>query len=171
MENLYYSIIVSAIIVEYLLSSVGSFLDLRNITPEIPKDFQDAYDEEKYSKSQEYLKARTKFSLFSSTFSLILIMVVIHTGIFGNLNEFVNAQTDHYILQGLLFIAIIYFFQDIISLPFSIYSTFVIEERFGFNKTSTGLFISDKIKGYALFIVLGSIIISPILYLFYEYLI
>jgi STE24 endopeptidase len=72
-------------------------------------------------------------------------------------------------LQGLLFIAIIYFFQDIISLPFSIYSTFVIEERFGFNKTSTGLFISDKIKGYALFIVLGTIIISPILYLFNEY--
>ena len=169
MENLYYTIIVSAIIIEYLLSSVGSFLDLRNITPEIPKDFQDAYDEEKYSKSQEYLKARTKFSLFSSTFSLILIMVVIHTGIFGNLNDFVNAQTDHYMLQGLLFIAIIYFFQDIISLPFSIYSTFVIEERFGFNKTSTGLFISDKIKGYALFIVLGSIIISPILYLFNEY--
>ncbi len=66
MENLYYTIIVSAIIVEYLLSSVGSFLDLRNISHEIPKDFQDAYDEEKYSKSQEYLKARTKFSLFSS---------------------------------------------------------------------------------------------------------
>ena len=109
MENLYYTIIIFAIIIEYLLSSVGSFLDLRNITPEIPKDFQDAYDEDKYSKSQEYLKARTKFSLFSSTFSLILIMVVIHTGIFGNLNEFVNAQTDQYILQGLLFIAIIYF--------------------------------------------------------------
>ena len=96
-------------------------------------------------------------------------MVVIHTGIFGSINVFVNTITDHYMLQGLLFIAIIYFFQDIISLPFSIYSTFVIEERFGFNKTSTGLFISDKIKGYALFIVLGTIIISPILYLFNEY--
>ena len=108
MENLYYTIIFSAIIAEYLLSSVGSFLDLRNITPEIPKDFQDAYDKDKYSKSQEYLKARTKFSLFSSTFSLILIMVVIHTGIFGNLNEFVNAQTDHFILQGLLFLSLIH---------------------------------------------------------------
>ena len=169
MENLYYIIIVSAIIIEYILSSVGSILDLLNITLEIPKDFQDAYDKNKYSKSQEYLKEKTKFSLFSSTFSLILIMVVIHTGIFGNLNDFVNSQTDNYIFQGLLFIAIIYFFQDIISLPFSIYSTFIIEERFGFNKTSTGLFISDKIKGYALFIVIGLIIISPIFYLFHEY--
>tara|TARA_A100001015_G_scaffold48270_1_gene53321 strand:- start:493 stop:1731 length:1239 start_codon:yes stop_codon:yes gene_type:complete len=169
MENLYYTIIVSAIIIEYLLSSTGSILDLRNITPEIPKDFQAAYDKDKYSKSQDYLTARTRFSLLSSTFNLILIMVVIHTGIFGGLNEFVNAQTDDYILRGLLFIAIIYFLQDMISLPFSIYSTFVIEERFGFNKTSAGLFIADKLKGYGLFVILGSIIVSPILYLFHSY--
>jgi STE24 endopeptidase len=94
---------------------------------------------------------------------------VIHLGIFGVLNEFVNLQTNHFILQGLLFISIIYIFQDIISLPFSLYSTFVIEEKFGFNKTTVGLFISDKIKGYAIFIVMGSIIITPILYLFHEY--
>ena len=169
MENFYYLIIVSAIILEYLLSSIGSILDIRSITPEIPKDFQVAYDKEKYAKSQEYLKARTKFGLISSTFSLILIMIVIHTGIFGHLNDFVNAQTDHYLFRGLLFIAIIYFFQDIISIPFSIYSTFVIEQKFGFNKTTIGLFISDKFKGYAIFIVLGSIIIAPILFLFHSY--
>jgi len=169
MENFYYLIIVSSIILEYLLSSIGSILDIRSITPEIPKDFQVAYDKEKYAKSQEYLKARTKFGLISSTFSLILIMIVIHTGIFGHLNDFVNAQTDHYLFRGLLFIAIIYFFQDIISIPFSIYSTFVIEQKFGFNKTTIGLFISDKFKGYAIFIVLGSIIIAPILFLFHSY--
>ena len=169
MENFYYLIIVSAIILEYLLSSIGSILDIRSITPEIPKDFQVAYDKEKYAKSQEYLKNRTKFSLISSTFSLILIMIVIHTGIFGHLNDFVNAQTDHYLFRGLLFIAVIYFFQDIISIPFSIYSTFVIEQKFGFNKTTLGLFISDKFKGYAIFIVLGSIIIAPILFLFHSY--
>ena len=169
MENFYYLIIVSAIILEYLLSSIGSILDIRSITPEIPKDFQVAYDKEKYAKSQEYLKARTKFGLISSTFSLILIMIVIHTGIFGHLNDFVNAQTDYYLFRGLLFIAIIYFFQDIISIPFSIYSTFVIEQKFGFNKTTIGLFISDKFKGYAIFIVLGSIIIAPILFLFHSY--
>ena len=169
MENFYYLIIVSAIILEYLLSSIGSILDIRSITPEIPKDFQVAYDKEKYAKSQEYLKARTKFGLISSTFSLILIMIVIHTGIFGHLNDFVNAQTDHYLFRGLLFIAIIYFFPDIISIPFSIYSTFVIEQKFGFNKTTIVLFISDKFKGYAIFIVLGSIIIAPILFLFHSY--
>ena len=154
---------------EYVISSVSSFLDLGNINPDIPDHFKKAYDKKKYAKSQEYLKTKTKFILVSSTFSIVLIFLVIHLGIFGVLNEFVNLQTNHFILQGLLFISIIYIFQDIISLPFSLYSTFVIEEKFGFNKTTIGLFISDKIKGYAIFIVMGSIIITPILYLFHEY--
>ena len=169
MENLYYYIIIFAIIIEYLLSSISSILDIKNITPTIPSDFKKAYDQEKYILSQDYLKARTRFGLFSNTFSLILIMIVIHSDIFGLLDQFVRGQSDSYILQGLLFIGIIYFFQDIVSLPFSIYHTFVIEERFGFNKTTLNLFIIDKIKGYAIFIVLGSIIITPILYFFHVY--
>ena len=169
MENLYYYIIVIAIIIEYLFSSISSILDIKNITPTIPSDFKKAYDQEKYILSQDYLKARTSFGLFSSSFSLILIMIVIHSDIFGLLDQFVRGQSDSYILQGLLFIGIIYFFQDIVSLPFSIYHTFVIEERFGFNKTTLNLFIIDKIKGYAIFIVLGSIIITPILYFFHVY--
>ncbi len=169
MENLYYYIIVIAIIIEYLFSSISSILDIKNITPSIPSDFKKAYDKEKYILSQDYLKAHTRFGLFSSTFSLILIMIVIHSDIFGLLDQFVRGQSDSYILQGLLFIGIIYFFQDIVSLPFSIYHTFVIEERFGFNKTTLNLFIIDKIKGYAIFIVLGSIIITPILYFFHVY--
>ena len=169
MENLYYYIIIFAIIIEYLLSSIVSILDIKNITPTIPSDFKKAYDQEKYILSQDYLKARTSFGLFSSSFSLILIMIVIHSDIFGLLDQFVRGQSDSYILQGLLFIGIIYFFQDIVSLPFSIYHTFVIEERFGFNKTTLNLFIIDKIKGYAIFIVLGSIVITPILYFFHVY--
>ena len=169
MENLYYYIIIIAIIIEYLFSSISSILDIKNITPTIPSDFKKAYDQEKYILSQDYLKARTRFGLFSSTFSLILIMIVIHSDIFGLLDQFVRGQSDNYILQGLFFIGIIYFFQDIVSLPFSIYHTFVIEERFGFNKTTLNLFIIDKIKGYAIFIVLGSIIIIPILYFFHVY--
>ena len=169
MENLYYYIIIFAIIIEYLLSSIGSILDIKNITPTIPSDFKKAYDQEKYILSQDYLKARTSFGLFSSSFSLILIMIVIHSDIFGLLDQFVRGQSDSYILQGLLFIGIIYFFQDIVSLPFSIYNTFVIEERFGFNKTTLNLFIIDKIKGYAIFVVLGSIVIIPILYFFHVY--
>ena len=169
MENLYYLIIVSAIIIEYLLSSISSVLDIKNITPIIPLDFKKVYDGEKYVRSQEYLKARTRFGLFSSTFSLGLILIVIHSDVFGYLDQYVRLQTENYILQGLLFIGIIYFFQDIISLPFSLYNTFVIEQKFGFNKIKPGLYFFDKIKGYGIFIVLGSTVITPLLYFFHVY--
>ena len=169
MESIYYLIIISAIIVEYLLSSLSSILDIKNISPNIPSDFEKAYDQEKYTKSQDYLRVRTRFGIFSSTFSLFLIIMVIHSGVFGLLDQYVMNQTENYILQGLMFIGIIYFFQDIISLPFSIYNTFVIEEKFGFNKTTPSLFIIDKIKGYFIFIVIGSVIITPILYFFHVY--
>ena len=169
MENLYYLIIVSAIIIEYLLTSISSVLDIKNITPIIPLDFKKAYDGEKYVRSQEYLKARTRFGLFSSTFSLGLILIVIHSDVFGYLDQYVRLQTENYILQGLLFIGIIYFFQDIISLPFSLYNTFVIEQKFGFNKIKPGLYFFDKIKGYGIFIVLGSTVITPLLYFFHVY--
>jgi STE24 endopeptidase len=169
MENLYYLIIVTAIIIEYLLTSISSVLDIKNITPIIPLDFKKAYDGEKYIQSQEYLKARTRFGLFSSTFSLVLILVVIHSDVFGILDQYVRLQTENYILQGLLFIGIIYFFQDIISLPFSLYNTFVIEQKFGFNKIKPGLYFIDKIKGYGIFIVLGSTVITPLLYFFHVY--
>ena len=169
MENLYYLIIVSAIIIEYLLTSISSVLDIKNITPIIPLDFKKVYDGEKYVRSQEYLKARTRFGLFSSTFSLGLILIVIHSDVFGYLDQYVRLQTENYILQGLLFIGIIYFFQDIISLPFSLYNTFVIEQKFGFNKIKPGLYFFDKIKGYGIFIVLGSTVITPLLYFFHVY--
>ena len=169
MENLYYLIIVSAIIIEYLLTSISSVLDIKNITPIIPLDFKKAYDGEKYVRSQEYLKARTRFGLFSSTFSLGLILIVIHSDVFGYLDQYVRLQTENYILQGLLFIGIIYFFQDIISLPFSLYNTFVIEQKFGFNKIKPVLYFIDKIKGYGIFIVLGSTVFTPLLYFFHVY--
>ena len=166
MEQTYYLIIIFALAVEYLLSTVSSILDMGNIVEEVPADFQDVYDREKYARSQSYLRDRTRFGIFSSTFSLLLILVVIHTGLFGVLDQFVRVQTIQPILAGLLFFGIIFIIQDIISLPFSIYSTFVIEEKFEFNRTTPKTFVIDKLKGYALTVILGSAVIVPILYFF-----
>ena len=166
MEQTYYLIIIFALAVEYLLSTVSSILDMGNIVEEVPADFQDVYDREKYARSQSYLRDRTRFGIFSSTFSLLLILVVIHTGLFGVLDQFVRFQTNQPILAGLLFFGIIFIIQDIISLPFSIYSTFVIEEKFEFNRTTPKTFVIDKLKGYALTVILGSAVIVPILFFF-----
>ena len=166
MEQTYYFIIIGALIVEYLLSTISSVLNMNSITSTIPDGFQEFYDDKKYSKSQQYLKDKTKLGLYSSTFSLILTLIVIHFGLFGFLDEFVRSNSTHYIISGLLFFGILFLINDILNIPFSLYSTFVVEEKYGFNKTSIHTFIADKCKGYGLTIVFGSAIMVPVFYFF-----
>ena len=166
MEQTYYFIIIGALIVEYLLSTISSVLNMNSITSTIPDGFQEFYDDKKYSKSQEYLKDKTKLGLYSSTFSLILTLIVIHFGLFGFLDEFVRSNSTHYIISGLLFFGILFLINDILNIPFSLYSTFVVEEKYGFNKTSIHTYIADKCKGYGLTIVFGSAIMVPVFYFF-----
>ena len=169
MEQTYYLIIMGALLLEYLLSSVSATLNMNSITEEVPDGFQGFYDAEKYASSQAYLKDKTRFGLFSGTFSLCITLIVIHTGIFGILDDFVRVHSTHSITGGLMFFGILFIVNDIINIPFSIYGTFVIEEKYGFNKTTWSTFISDKLKGYGLTIVLGSMVIIPILYFFDAY--
>ena len=93
-------------------------------------------------------------------------MIVIHFGLFGFLDEFVRSNSTHYIISGLLFFGILFLINDILNIPFSLYSTFVVEEKYGFNKTSIHTFIADKCKGYGLTIVFGSAIMVPVFYFF-----
>ena len=166
MEQTYYIIIIGALLFDYVLSTLSAVLNMNSITKDVPDDFKDYYDEEKYAKSQGYLRDKTRFGLLSGTFSLILTLLVIHTGVFGVLDTFSRNNSDSSIISGLIFFGIIFIVNDIINLPFSIYNTFVIEEKYGFNKTSIDTFVSDKFKGYGLTIVFGSVLIVPILYFF-----
>jgi len=154
---------------EYILSTVSSILNMNSITESIPDGFQDHYNEDKYSKSQAYLKDKTRFGLLSGTFSLILTLVVIHIGVFGDLDLYVRGYASNPIIAGLLFFGILFIISDFLNLPFSLYSTFVIEEKYGFNKTTVQTFLIDKLKGYGLTIVLGSLVMVPVLYFFNTY--
>ena len=169
MEQIYYYIIIGALLVEYLLSTISSILNMNSISENVPDGFEDYYDEEKYAKSQAYLKDKTQLGLLSSTFSLFLTLAVIYMGLFGVLDEFVRLNSTHPIVSGLIFFGVLFIINDILNMPFSIYGTFVIEEKYGFNKTTINTFISDKLKGYGLIIVLGSAIMVPVLYFFNTY--
>ena len=123
---------------------------MNSITEDVPIEFQEHYDKDKYAKSQSYLREKTRFGIFSGTFSLAITLVVIHTGAFGLLDNIVRSYSEHFIVNGLMFFGILFIINDIINIPFSIYGTFVIEERYDFNKTTWKTFISDKLKGYGL---------------------
>ena len=164
--NLFLAIIVGTIIFEYVLSFVSRQLNLKSLTTNLPDQFVGFYDEEKYAKSQNYTRANSSFGRISSTFNFILILAVIFLGLFDTLDQYARSFGYSPLITGLIFFGIITIIQDILSIPFSLYSTFIIEEEYGFNKSTAKIYVMDKLKSYLLLLLLGVPLISAILYFF-----
>ena len=107
MEQTFYYIIIGALIFEYVLSTLSSVLNMNSIVEDIPSGFENHYDHKKYARSQLYLKDKTLFGLFSSTFSLLVVLFIIHRGLFGDLDYLVSEYNDNHILRGLMFFGIL----------------------------------------------------------------
>jgi len=164
--NIYSVIILGALLAGYFIDVVTDYLNLKSLSNQLPKEFDGVYDAEAYKKSQAYTKVNTRFGFLTSTLSLILTLVFWFEGGFNYVDQFVRAWNLNSILSGILYMGILVVMKSVFSLPFSIYSTFVIEEKFGFNKTTLRTFILDMIKGVALGIVLGTPLLAGILWFF-----
>ena len=166
--NAFFFVILVAVLIEYVLDVVANVLNLRAMKPEMPAALQDVYKPDEYRKSQEYTRATTRFGLVTSTFSLVVLLGFWFVGGFNFLDEVVRGWELHVILTGVLYVGILVVAYFVVSLPFSIYSTFVIEERFGFNKTTPRTFVTDLLKGLALAAVIGVPVLAGVL-AFFEY--
>ncbi|MBI9066920.1 MAG: M48 family metallopeptidase [Salinivirgaceae bacterium] len=159
-------IIIGIIVFEFIFEKYFDWLNSSWRGKPIPEELNGIYDDDKYKKQQEYAKVNSRFSNLSSAFSFLLIIGFLFLHGFGKLNHWVENYVEHPIAIGLMFFGILFFALDIVGLPFSLYQTFVIEERFGFNKTTKKIFILDKLKGYLVSIVLGGVIYSIVYKLF-----
>jgi len=157
-------IILVTLIGSYLIDNLADFLNLGNLNQPLPKEFEGHYNKEKYLKSQNYLKTNTKFGFITSSFDLAVILIFWFSGGFQYIDSFVRSFDFGLIVTGLLFTGILLILKLLLSLPFSIYSTFVIEEKFGFNKTTPLVFLTDIIKSIILTAVLGGILLTIILW-------
>ena len=146
--SIYFIAIISILLFDYALSFIIRTLNLKALDPVLPKEFEDTFDKDKYLKSQEYTRTNSKFSYISSTFSLIVSFIFIFGGVYNVVDVFVRDAGYGSIVTGLFFFGSLSRITDIINLPFGLYRTFVIEEKFGFNKTTQGTFFMDKLKGY-----------------------
>ena len=164
--NIYLWVIVAALLLDYFLHFLSRFLDLKRLSTKLPEEFNGYYSTDEYVRSQEYLRENSRFSFFTSSFDLLLILLVIFLGFFNTLDLWVRSFDFSPIVTGLMFFGILFFIQDIIDTPFALYNTFIIEEKFGFNKTTLKTYILDKIKGYFLLVILGGLILSLILFFF-----
>ncbi len=144
-ENFFYTII-ALVIFEFLLTKTLGFLNTRNWSDKLPKELEEIYDQDKYSKSMKYEKSKYKLWNISSIFSFNVMIFLLIFWVFWDLYNYLAWFTDNVILLTLYFFWIISIIQTIFWLPFSYYSTFVIEEKFGFNKMTRKLFFIDFIK-------------------------
>ncbi|MEM9080196.1 MAG: M48 family metallopeptidase [Verrucomicrobiota bacterium] len=160
------ALIVIALFLLWKLDFIATLLTLKNLKPELPTEFADIWDQEKYAKSQAYEKAQSKFGIFSSITSLTILLAFWFAGGFGWLDNWTRSFDLGPITTGLLFIGILFLANLIISLPLDIYHTFVLEEKFGFNKTTPATFATDQIKSLVLSALLGIPFLALILWLF-----
>ena len=165
--NILFYIIVAIILIDFIVDQVLDTLNAKHFDDPIPASLSDVFNREEYEKSQQYNKTRHKFGVISSTFSVALLLIFLFLDGFDYVDSIARSWFDNPILIGLVFFGIIMLASDILSLPFSYYSTFVIEEKFGFNKTSKKTFFLDKLKGWGMMIFLGGGILALIIW-FYQ---
>jgi STE24 endopeptidase len=139
---------------------------LKHLSPVLPKEFEGTYDAEAYKNSQEYTRVYTRFGFLTGSISLIITLVFWFAGGFNYLDTFVRSWDLGAIGNGLIYIAILVLLRSLLSFPFSLYTTFVIEERFGFNKTTIKTFFLDIIKSLFLGILLGGPLLAGLLFFF-----
>ncbi len=164
--NIFAVIILATLAIDFTLNLVSDYLNLKSLDKGLPEEFSDVYDEETYERSQRYTKERTKFGILTSVFNLALLLVFWFAGGFQWLDEIVRSWELGVIWTGLVYIGILILAKQLLSLPFSIYSTFVIEEKYGFNKTTAKTFTLDLVKGLGLSILLGGPLLAGILAFF-----
>ena len=159
-------IIVCIVVFDFVVDRVLDYLNLKNFSPELPKEAEGIYDAEKYRKSMEYYKVNDRFSMITSTFSLMLLLAMLFLHGFAWIDQFVRSFTNEPVWMALLFFGIIGFASDILSMPFALYKIFVIEEKFGFNKMTLKTFFLDKIKGYLLGTVIGGTLLAALVWIY-----
>lgn len=158
-----FNILIAIIILNFFKDSILDYLNSKYFDNKIPKIISDIYDKEKYLKSQEYKKTQYKFNRISSTYSLLILLLFFYFDGFLILDNYCRSLFDSELIISLSFFGIIYFGNDLLSIPFSIYHTFIIEEKFGFNKTTKKTYIIDKLKSWLLTILFGGGILSFII--------
>ena len=164
--NTYLIIILSIIIVDYILDIVVDTLNVKQTKTDLPEEFEGYYDAEKYKKAQNYLKENTRFGIIVDSITTPITVAFILIGGFNYVDQIARGFQISSIPTGLIFAGILMLASQILSIPFSIYSTFVIEEKYGFNLTTAKTFILDIIKSWFLTAIIGGIIFAVILWFF-----
>jgi STE24 endopeptidase len=166
MSQILFFFIIGLLVADFIFERFLEYLNSTQWSDQLPAEVKGIYDEEKYSRQQAYEKVNFRFSLITSSFSFLVMLLMFLLAGFAWVNHMALSISVNPILNALLFFGILLLASDMLNTPFSIYNTFVIEEKFGFNKTTPKTFILDKLKGWLLIAVIGGGLLSLIIYIY-----
>jgi STE24 endopeptidase len=162
-EILYLIIVIVS--VSFVFEQVLDYINLKSMCTDIPDEVAGFYDHEKYVKSLQYHRELSRFSFVTSSFSFALLLAMLLFGGFGWVDGLLRPHVNDPILLALVFFGALSIASDILTIPFQWYGTFVIEEKYGFNKTTIKTFVTDKLKGYVLGAIIGGGLLAALVYL------
>lgn len=166
MANIFFYIIIMILVLDYFLERFLSYLNSTCWSDQLPQELKGIYDQEKYSRSQQYERSKQRFSFILSTLTILCMLSMLITGGFGWLDSFVRQYTENPIWIALFFYGILGFVSNLLTFPFDYYQVFVIEEKFGFNRTTLRTFLLDRLKGILLGVILGGGLLALIVLIY-----
>ncbi len=165
MSYIFIAIIV-IIIIDYALERYLAYLNIQSSKKNLPNLLSDIYDADKYTQQQEYFRINSRFGMLTSTFSVVLLLLMLLLGGFSWLDTIIRIYLHNEMMISLVFFGLIFIISDLLTTPFDYYDTFVIEQRFDFNKVTPKLFFIDKLKGYGLTIIIGGGLLALIYWIY-----
>lgn len=165
MNSTIFNIIIAILVFDFVTDIILDRLNLSSWSRELPREAEGIYDPAQYKRSREYYIANYRFSLITSTLGFALMLGLLFFNGFAWLDAYVRQYTQHPVTMALMFFAILGLASDLLGTPFSLYRTFVIEEKFGFNRTTLKTFITDKLKGYVIAALVGGGLLALIVWI------
>lgn len=166
MYNTVFILLISVLVFGYVLARILDKINLDHTLPVLPDELADIFDAEEYKKSQMYKRDNTRFSFITSSLSFVVMLLLFIFGIFGWYDGLITGVSKYYVVHVLLFFGTFALLSDILSTPFDLYSTFVLEERYGFNRTTPKTYILDKLKGWLLGALLGGGLLALVTWIY-----
>lgn len=163
---IFYYLIIAIIVLDFVWTQYLSYRNRKRMSPDIPAQLKGIYDEEEYRRQQAYQRENSRFGLLSGSVSFAVTLLILIFQLFGWLDGEIRQHIEIPLFVSLAFIGILFVGNEILSLPFSYYHTFVIEKKYGFNKSTPKIFWTDQIKGLLLSVALGGLILSALIWFY-----
>ncbi len=166
MHHIVFYVIIAIIVIDFVFEKYLDYLNTTRWSDKLPEEVKGIYDEKKYKKQQAYQRENYRFGMITSSFSFVLILGMFLFYGFAFVNQLAFGFTESAILAALIFFGILMMASDFLNIPFEIYDTFKIEEKYGFNKTTPKTFVFDKIKGWLVGGLIGGILLALVVWIY-----